>query len=63
MALHRTGFSDDGFQHASQSRTARRRDSAGRPADYVETIVNRAQKATDELGITMLFTGVRHFKH
>lgn len=27
-------------------------DSAGRPADYVETIVNRAQKATDELGIT-----------
>lgn len=27
-------------------------DSAGRPADYVETIVKRAQKATDELGIT-----------
>lgn len=27
-------------------------DSAGRPADYVEIIVNRAQKATDELGIT-----------
>lgn len=27
-------------------------DSTGRPADYVETIVNRAQKATDELGIT-----------
>ena len=27
-------------------------DSASRPADYVETIVKRAQKATDELGIT-----------
>ena len=27
-------------------------DSAGRPVDYVETIVKRAQKATDELGIT-----------
>lgn len=27
-------------------------DSAGRPADYVETIVKRSQKATDELGIT-----------
>ena len=27
-------------------------DSAGRPHDYVETIIKRAQKATDELGIT-----------
>ena len=27
-------------------------DSAGRPQDYVQTIVKRAQKATDELGIT-----------
>ncbi len=27
-------------------------DSAGRPADYVTTIVNRARKCTDELGIT-----------
>lgn len=27
-------------------------DSAGRPADYVQTIIKRAQKCTDELGIT-----------
>ena len=27
-------------------------DSAGRPADYVATIIKRAQKCTDELGIT-----------
>ena len=27
-------------------------DSAGRPVDYVETIIKRAQKCTDELGIT-----------
>ena len=27
-------------------------DSAGRPADYVQTIMGRAQKATDALGIT-----------
>ena len=27
-------------------------DSAGRPADYVTTIIKRAQKCTDELGIT-----------
>ena len=29
-----------------------RLDSAGRPADYVQTIIQRSQKATDELGIT-----------
>lgn len=27
-------------------------DSAGRPADYVQTIIGRSMKATDELGIT-----------
>ncbi len=27
-------------------------DSTGRPADYVETIIKRSQKCTDELGIT-----------
>ncbi len=32
-------------------------DSAGRPRDYVETIVKRAQKATDELGITYTLEG------
>ena len=32
-------------------------DSAGRPSDYVQTIVKRAQKATDELGITWTLRG------
>ena len=32
-------------------------DSAGRPADYVQTILQRSQKATDELGITWTLQG------
>ena len=32
-------------------------DSTGRPADYVQTIIKRAQKCTDELGITWTLQG------
>ena len=32
-------------------------ESAGRPRDYVETIVKRSQKVTDELGMTYTVTG------
>ena len=37
---------------SSYPQPAVRLDSAGRPADYVQTIIQRSQKATDELGIT-----------
>ena len=33
-------------------------DSVGRPADYVQTIIGRAQKATDELGLTYTHQGL-----
>lgn len=33
-------------------------DSAGRPSDYVQTIISRSQKATDSLGITWTPTGL-----